>query len=559
MKSRLPPAWSKHLKDRTSASAKQPHAKPLQAKPLQSIPSHTQADDMLLRQALELQQANRLPEAEDLCHRVLARTPNHALALYILGTIGVGFDDEEALRYFARAVGEAPRNPYFHMSLGETYLKVGEHEYAVRHLQRACELKPNLVEALCGLGRAYVLFDKADMALPLYEKALKVNGSHPLVRTSLARALIGLGRMDEAAVYLKEAIERRLDMPGAYRDLVYTRKFTDEPPELGSILSEIANPKLTADSAQPLHHAAGKVLDDLQRYEEAMEHFQKAKRGTGNDFDIESYRRRVDSIIDFFTPEMLTAKAGYGNPSEVPVFVLGMPRSGTTLTEQICSSHPDVHGAGELTKLRRVANAIGYATRSAGAAQGSVPSITADLSRTLAEEHLSYLRQRAPGALRIVDKRPHNFELIGLIGILFPNARIIHCRRDAIDNCLSCFISNLNKEHRYTSDLEGLGLYYREYDRLMHHWKTVFPGRIFENRYEDLISDQEGQSRKLIDHLGLTWDDACLRFFAKGGSVRTASRWQVRQPIYKSSVKRWKNYEGKIQPLIDALGDLAET
>ncbi|ESZ05576.1 sulfotransferase [Mesorhizobium sp. M1060] len=550
MNTRLPPVWSKHLKSRSASKVEAPKAKPL---------SRAQVDDVLLKQALELQQANRLFEAEELCHRVLARTPNHPLSLYILGTLGLGFDDELAIRYLARAVGEAPLNPYFHICLGETYLKVGEHEHAIKHLQRACELKPNLVEALCGLGRAYVLFDKADMALPLYEKALKVNGSHPLVRTSLARALIGLGRMDEAAVYLKEAIERRLDMPGAYRDLVYTRKFTDEPPELGSILSEIANPKFTADSAQPLHHAAGKVLDDLQRYEEAMEHFQKAKRGTGNDFDIESYRRRVDSIIDFFTPEMLTAKAGYGNPSEVPVFVLGMPRSGTTLTEQICSSHPDVHGAGELTKLRRVANAIGYATRSAGAAQGSVPSITADLSRTLAEEHLSYLRQRAPGALRIVDKRPHNFELIGLIGILFPNARIIHCRRDAIDNCLSCFISNLNKEHRYTSDLEGLGLYYREYDRLMHHWKTVFPRRIFENRYEDLISDQEGQSRKLIDHLGLTWDDACLRFFAKGGSVRTASRWQVRQPIYKSSVKRWKNYEGKIQPLIDALGDLAET
>ena len=444
------------------------------------------------------------------------------------------------------------------MSLGETYLKVGEHEYAVRHLQRACELKPNLVEALCGLARAYVEFDKADIALPLYEQALRIDGNHPLVRTSLARTLIGLGRMDEARVYLKEAIQRRLDMPAAYSALMHTRKFTHEPPELASILRELADPRVPPDLAQPLHQAAGKVLDDLQRYDEAMEHFQKAKRGAGYDFDIQSYRHRVDSIINFFSPEMLAARTGYGNPSEVPVFVVGMPRSGTTLTEQICSSHPEVHGAGELTKLRRVANALGYATRSAGAAQGSVPSITADLSRTLAEEHLSYLRQRAPGALRIVDKRPQNFELIGLMGILFPNARIIHCRRDAIDNCLSCFISNINKDHRYTSDLESVALYYREYDRPMRHWKRVFPGRIFENSYEDLISDQEGQSRKLIDHLGLAWDDACLRFFDRDGSVRTASSWQVRQPVYKSSVKRWKNYKGKIQPLIDALGDLAE-
>lgn len=173
-------------------------------------------------------------------------------------------------------------------------------------------------------------------------------------------------------------------------------------------------------------------------------------------------------------------------------------------------------------------------------------------------DYLANLRLYTSSASRIIDKMPHNFELVGLIAILFPNARIIHCRRDAIDNCVSCFISSFSEAHGYAADLGILGQYYREYDRLMRHWQTVLPGRILENRYEDLISDQEGQSRRLIDHLGLPWDDACLRFFDKAGSVRTLSRWQVRQPIYTSSVKRWKNYEGKIQPLIDALGDLAD-
>ncbi|TJW12584.1 MAG: tetratricopeptide repeat protein [Mesorhizobium sp.] len=556
MSSRLPPAWSKHLKTQPAQKAQLPKARLPKAK--QPTPSLAEANDAMLRQALELQQANRLPEAEELCHRVLAKTREHPLALYILGTLGLGFDDELSIKYFARAVSQAPQNPYFHFSLGDTYLNVGEHTLAIRHLQRACELRPDMVEALCALGRAHLEFDETDIALSLYEKVLKTNNDYPFVRTGLASALISLGRMDEAAAYLKESIERRFDLPSAYSAFVTTRKFTEEPPELGSILRELSEPILEPVSAQRLHHAAGKVLDDLQRYDEAMEHFQKAKSVARNDFDIESYRRRIDSIIDFFSPEMLAAKTGFGNPSEIPVFVVGMPRSGTTLTEQICASHPDVYGAGELTKLRRVANGIGFTRREAGASQESITPITADLAKALAEEHLSHLRQRTPAALRIVDKRPHNFELIGLIGILFPNARIVHCRRDAIDNCLSCFILNLNKEHRYTSDLRSLGLYYREYDRLMRYWKTIFPGRIFESRYEDLISDQEGQSRRLIDHLGLTWDDACLRFFDKDGSVRTASRWQVRQPIYASSVKRWKNYEGKIQPLIDALGDLAE-
>lgn len=558
MNNRLPPAWSKHIKPGPAPKAKVPIATPLASPQKGNAQSRAQADDALLKQAYAFQQAKRLDEAQDLCLRVLARTPNHPLALYILGTVYLGYDDERALRYFARAVGEEPKNPYYHLSLGEAYVKVSEYSPAIRHMQYALELQPGLIEALCALGRTYTAFDKPDMALPLYEKALKINRDHPKVRAGLAGALSGLGRMDEAADYLKEAIDRRIGVPAAYNDLVQTRKFTEEPEELQSILRELGNPKLGSEAAQQLHLAAGKVLNDLKRYDEAFDHFNRAKQAAGYKFDIDLYRRWIDSIIETFTPDFLAARAGYGNPSEVPVFVVGMPRSGTTLTEQICASHPDVHGAGELSKLRRVANAIGLKTSSAGDLHQSVMSITEDLSRTLAEEHLSYLRERAPAALRVVDKMPHNFELIGLIGLLFPNARIIHCRRDAIDNCVSCFVLNFSEGHSYNTDLKTLGLYYREYDRLMQHWNKVFPGLIFENRYETLVGDQEAQSRRLIDYLGLPWDDACLRFFDRDGSVNTPSRWQVRQPIYKSSVKRWKNYENEIQPLIQSLGDLAE-
>ncbi|UDL91516.1 sulfotransferase [Mesorhizobium sp. PAMC28654] len=552
MNNRLPPAWSKHLKAPGPKASPLPKAKPIPVPPVRS-------DDMLLRMALELQQAKKLSEAQELCLRVLARTPNHPLALYILGTLTLNHDDEMSLRYFARAVGEEPRNPYFHLSLGEAYLKVSEYSPAIRHMQHALELKPDLVEALCALGLAYIGFGKPELALRPYEKALEINRDHPRVRAGLANALTSLGRMEEATVYLKEAVERRIAMPAAYNDLVQTRKFTEEPAELASILIELRNPKLDPDGAQQLHHAAGKVLNDLQRYEDAMYHFKKAKQAAGYKFDLEFYRRWVDSMIDIFSPEMLAARAGYGSPSEVPVFVLGMPRSGTTLTEQICASHPDVHGAGELSKLSRTANALGFLNRPAEDLRQSIMSITPDLSRTLAEAHMSYLSERAPGALRVIDKRPHNFELIGLIGLLFPNARIIHCRRDAIDNCVSCFALNFTESHGYNSDLSTLGLYYREYDRLMRHWDRVFPGRIFESSYETLAGDQEAQSRRLVDYLGLPWDNACLRFFDKDGSVNTFSRWQVRQPIYTSSVKRWKNYESEIQPLIQSLGDLAET
>ncbi|WP_136622332.1 MULTISPECIES: tetratricopeptide repeat-containing sulfotransferase family protein [Mesorhizobium] len=554
MNNRLPPAWSKHLKVQTGPKSKFPQPNLQKASSL----SRTQADDALLQQAYQFQQAKRLNEAQDLCLRVLARTPNHPLALYILGTLYLRYDDEMALRYLTRAVGADPKNPYYHLSLGEAYVKVSEYSPAIKHMQHALELQPGLVEALCALGRAYTEFDKPGMALPLYQKALKINRDHPKVRAGLAMALSGLGRMDEAATYLKEAIERHVDVPAAYNDLVQTKKFTEEPEELRSILRELGNPRLGPDGTHKLHHAAGKVLNDLKRYGEAFDHFNRAKRASGYTFDIDLYRRWIDSLIETFTPDFMAAKVGYGDPSEVPVFVVGMPRSGTTLTEQICASHPDVHGAGELKKLRRVANAIELTKSSAGSLDQAMASITKGLSETLAEEHLTYLRERAPAALRIVDKMPHNFELIGLIALLFPNARFIHCRRDAIDNCVSCFVQNFSEGHGYNTDLKTLGLYYREYDRLMRHWNEVFPGLIFENQYETLVEDQEAQSRRLIDYLGLPWDDACLRFFDRDGSVNTPSRWQVRQPIYKSSVKRWKNYENEIQPLIDALGDLAD-
>ncbi|TPJ28337.1 sulfotransferase [Mesorhizobium sp. B2-8-3] len=558
MNSRLPPAWSKHLKSGPAPKPRWPQASPPQPS-LEKASSfaRAQADDALLKTAYEHQQAKRLDEAQDLCFQVLERTPNHPLALYIMGTVCLGYDDEAALRYFARAVGEEPRNPYYHLSLGEAYGKLSEFSAAVKHMQYALEVQPDLVEALCALGRVYTQFDRPDLALPLYEKALKINRDHPKARLGMAAALTGLGRMDEAGVYLKEAIERRVDVAAAYHELVQSRKFTEESPELQSILGELGAPGLKSEAAQSLHYAAGKVLNDLKRYAEAFDHFKKAKQTAGYKFDIDQYRRFIDLTIETFTPDLFADRSDYGNPSEVPVFVVGMPRSGTTLTEQICASHPEVHGAGELSKLRRVANAIGLQP-SASDFNKPMMTVTERLSKTLADEHLSYLRERAPTAQRIIDKMPHNFELIGLLNLLLPNARIIHCRRDTIDNCVSCYVLPFSSAHSYNTDLRALGLYYREYDRLMRHWNEVFPNRIFENRYETLVEDQEAQSRRLIDYLGLPWDDACLRFFDREGAVTTPSRWQVRQPIYKSSVKRWKNYESEIQPLIEALGDLAD-
>jgi hypothetical protein len=185
-------------------------------------------------------------------------------------------------------------------------------------------------------------------------------------------------------------------------------------------------------------------------------------------------------------------------------------------------------------------------------------SLPREESAKLAQRYLKFIDRTSREAARVTDKMPHNFEQVGLIALLFPNATIIHCMRDAIDNCLSCYMSALSDAHAYTTDLGKLGRYYRAYDRLMKHWHKVLPGRIFENQYETLVADQEGQSRKLIAHCKLEWDDACLNYTENERSVTTISRWQVRQPIYKTSMKRWKPYEKHLGPLIAGLGDLAD-
>jgi tetratricopeptide (TPR) repeat protein len=546
MKNRLPPAWSKHFK-----TAQNPAARPLVRSP---------TDDQLLTQAVAFRERGRLREAEQLCVKILQSNPRHPQALYLAGMLAFDSDQTDlAILYLKKAVKEKPKDPYFNLALAASYEKAGDYELAVPSFQQALAAKPDLVGALCGLGITHVRAGTAELALPFFEKALEINPEFKGVRIGYADALTSLGRMDEAAAVLKEVIARRKYMPAAYSALAAAFKFSNEPPELKPIIAELANPALAPIEATQLHQAAGKILNDLGRYDEAVDHFQKAKQAAGHDYDVAAYRAWVDAMIDLFSPALLTAKAGLGSPSDAPVFILGMPRSGTTLTEQICASHPSVHGAGEITKMWRLASSIGLSRASVGAFGESVRALGKDQSSALAADYLRFVRRRSPNAVRIADKLTHNFELIGLIALLFPNARIIHCRRDAIDTCVSCFMTpDFNDKHAYNTDLAKLGLYYREYDRLMRHWNSVLPGRIHESRYETLIGDQEAEARRLIEFLGLPWDDACVRFYETDRAVATPSRWQVRQPVYTSSVKRWKNYEGKIQPLIDALGDLAE-
>ena len=276
-------------------------------------------------------------------------------------------------------------------------------------------------------------------------------------------------------------------------------------------------------------------------------------------FDIAGAQDFHGRIAESFSDALLSRLAGAGASSELPIFIVGVPRSGTTLVEQILASHGDIHGAGEIEDMGPVASGL---RRRLGLSQ-PFPECVAEVDvgrwREVGEAYAEALGRRAPSASRISDKMPHNYQIIGLIHLMLPNASIIHCQRDPVDTCLSMYRTAFEAKSgpKYAYDLTELGGQYRLYDRLMRHWRAVLPGKVLDVRYEDVVADLEGSARRIVAHCGLEWSDACLDFHETDRPVRTASATQVRRPIYTSSIGRWRRYERHLGPLLRALGPCA--
>ncbi len=515
---------------------------------------------LLLQRGMELQRSGNFVEAERFYQMVLQRSPDMPEANNLLGTIAMeAADFTTATELLEKAVIGLPKDPTIRHNLASALVSLNEHHAAITHLRKALDTKPGQVESLALMATCYNRISRSSDALPFAEKALRMDPHNANALTARAEALISLGRMTEAETALKETIASKIAVPRSYQSLSSTRKYSAQSPELAAVRREISEGSYPDKELPALHFAAAKMCNDSKLYDEAMVHYLKAKESSAKAFDINAYEKRVDQLISLFNPFFFSTRKNFGNPSQKPIFIVGMPRSGTTLTEQIISSHALVAGAGELPEMPAIARALGDNPRMAQRFFANVTSMSDVESKNHAQHYLKFIARTSHTAQRITDKMPHNFEHVGLISLLFPNATIIHCKRDAIDNCVSCYMNAFSEAHSYNTDLAKLGRYYRAYNKLMAHWHKVLPGRIFDNQYETLVANQEEQSRKLIDHCKLPWDDACLNYIENERSVTTISRWQVRQPIYQTSIKRWKPYEKHLGPLIEALGDLADT
>ncbi|HKI35572.1 MAG TPA: tetratricopeptide repeat protein [Gemmataceae bacterium] len=512
-----------------------------------------------------LRRLGRFAEAESAFRAALRLNPADANARSNLGAVLHRQEKlAEALAVLQEAVRLAPRHVQSHNDLGGALLACGQTEAAAAQLREAIRLRPDFAEAHSNLGLALRDLNQIDEAMQCFREALRINPTYPVAHNNLGFILEAKGRIAEALAEFRESL--RLDPNNSHAlvslsGLLAVGQFRFSDEEVRRLQALAARTDLPADDLSRYHYALGRVHDKAGNCDEAFEHFRRANEvrkqlvaHRGAVYDPEAQRRQVDRLVAAFTPAWFERVRPFGSDSELPIFVVGMMRSGTTLAEQILASHPRVCGAGELRDLGRLIDSLPQRLGTSEEYPECLGRLDEATARTLAEEYLQRLRQVGGEAARVVDKMPFNSLHLGVIAALFPRARIVSCRRDPIDICLSCFFQNFAEPHPFTLDLNHLGQYYREHERLMAHWRQALPVPVFELSYEELTADQDAVSRRLLDFCGLDWDERCLRFNETQRAVRTASTLQVRQPLYRSSVGRWKRYQAHLKPLLDALG-----
>jgi len=466
---------------------------------------------------------------------------------------------DEAEACYRRVLELQPGGAEVHGNLGNLLADQGRLGEAEASYRRALELRPDFAEGYGNLGNLLRERGRMDEAEAAFRKALELRPDLVWVHDNLGNALADLGRLDDAVAAYRRALALRPDDAVVRHHLAMARRFGPGDPDLAAIETALAREDLPSNDRMHLEYAAGKACEDLgDDPDRTFGHYREGARLRRDtiEYDGGDDEALFAAIERAFDAGHRTSPEGAGHPSEAPVFIVGMPRSGTSLVEQMLASHPRVHGAGERRDLARLVASV---DRSLGRGFPDwIADIPAGEYTRLGREYCEAVVDPAGDVARVTDKMPDNFMYLGLIRDILPNARVIHVVRDPVDTCLSCFTHLFGGLHAYSYDLGELGRYYRAHARLMDHWRGVLPeGFMLDVRYEELVSDPEAQVARLLDHCGLEWDPACMDFHRTERAVRTVSAAQVRQPLYRRSIGRWKPYRAHLQPLLAALGDLA--
>jgi tetratricopeptide (TPR) repeat protein len=509
-----------------------------------------------------LQIQGKLEEAAACQERALALKPDFAEAFSNLGIVRQAQGQlDEAVACYERALALKPDYADAHNNLGNALAKQDRIADAVAHYERALVLKPDWAYAHNNLGNALVVEDRIDDAIAHYQRALVLNPHYANAHNNLGNIFKGQGKFDDALAHYGQALAIKPDYVEAHLNRAEVKTFQPDDSDLSALEALAGGDDLSAALSENkilyIHFALAKALDDIGDYARAFDHLRKGnvlKRRQIN-YDESSVLKLFQRISSVFDRGLFDRFQGAGDPSSVPIFVLGMPRSGSTLIEQILASHPQIQGAGELTILERMeASGAFDAGDPALRFPESIAALDDPALGRLGRSYLGFLPKVGNGKIRIVDKLLGNVLRIGLIHLMLPNAKIIHSMRHPIDTCVSCYSKLFTFGLYFTYDLGELGRYYRAYSELMAHWRSVLPaGAMLDVSYEDVVDNLEGQARRLIDYCGLPWDNRCVSFHETSRPVKTASAVQIRQALYRSSLQRWRRYEAGLGPLFDEL------
>ena len=470
-----------------------------------------------------------------------------------------------------------------------------------QELEQACEIyrsiieqEPKNVRALMGYAKVAMQWNMFTLAVEALKTALTVNTNHVAVNTMLALAYTKMQCYEDAIAHYKKVIAMRPDDADTHGELArlytitgdlasarnrYRNAFTMKPSDPRNVHGLIQTDehaitpdvidtveKLLSRNDLPLadrssfYFALGAIFDREARYDEAFANYMVANIARGEHYDASAHEQFVNTLIESFDIGLFSRHNHVRSAMQdesvdvTPVFIIGMPRSGTSLVEQILAGHSEIHAAGELDRIERISHGLSALMESESGYPAGIAQLSSLSLHQTARAHRQYLHQLAAGEPMVTDKMPSNYLHLGLIALLFPQAKIIHCERDPLDVCVSCFFQNFTGQHAYASDLQALGHYYNQYQRLMAHWENVLPTPILSVSYEQMVSDTENETRRIIDFLELEWQPECLQFHQLDRAVNTASLVQVRKPVYHSAIGRWRNYDKYLQALKKIIG-----
>ena len=515
--------------------------------------------EILSNKGNALKNMGRLTEASACYEKALPLNPDDPGIHLNLGNLRIKQNRiDAAVTCFKEAVRSRPNLAEAHNNLGNAFLAGLAYNEAISCYQEAIRLAPDFGEAYFSLGNTLRDDGKYSEAIEWFDKVRQLQPGDEKPYLFLGNSFFNLGEFAKATDYYHKALEIKPDFGEAARMLSLIRKYVSvEDSDVVSFNAILERDDLHEHDAMHLHFALGKIYDDCALYRQAFLHYQQGNRlhHMRHPWDRENFVASTERTISIFTPDFIKENQQGGSSAELPVFIVGMPRSGTSLVEQIISSHPRARGAGELKKMGALYSTIEKKYDKGASGRENIVSLSPAVLQSSAREYLEFLtRNISDNPLRITDKMPYNFLLLGLISILFPKARIIHCQRNPLDNCLSIYFQFFANMTPYAYDPATIGSYYLQDRRLMAHWRQALPANLLDVHYEDIIAAPDDMARKLIDFVGLDWDERCLTFYENSRLVRTASMWQVRQPVYKTSVNRWRNYEEFLGPFKEALG-----